>query len=106
MKFESLSGFGAGGTASSGIAPSAGKVISMTNLGSIMPQPLGGPSFKQSDHVTSTVAGNKSKSFAANNIMDTDSKEDEDEDDDEEEDEDDMKPMGIEEFRARVMGMK
>ncbi len=36
-----------------------------------------------------------------------DSKEKEvDDEDEDEEDDDDMKPMGIEEFRARVMGMK
>ncbi len=40
-------------------------------------------------------------------ILDVVTKNTEDnEDDDDDEDDDEMKPMGIEEFRARVMGMK
>jgi hypothetical protein len=113
VKFESLSGFGTGvaGTFNaSGVAPS-GKMISMTNVGSIMPQPLGGggPSFKQqlpSDMITSSMTGHKMKA-AFSNVMDDDSKDEDDEEEDNDDDEeDDMKPMGIEEFRARVMGAK
>ncbi len=83
----------------------------MTNVGSIMPQPLGGsgPSFKHQQHsdmIASTMSGHKMKA-AFSNVMDDDSKDDEDEEEDNEDDEeDDMKPMGIEEFRARVMGTK
>jgi hypothetical protein len=45
-------------------------------------------------------------------MLDDDSKENaamdgqEQEEDEDEDEDDDMKPMGIEEFRARVMGMK
>jgi len=99
----------AGTVNASGVAPS-GKIISMTNVGSIMPQPLGGgPSFKHQQHtdmITSTMSGIKVKA-AISNVMDDDSKDEDDEDEDNEDDEeDDMKPMGIEEFRARVMGTK
>ena len=84
----------------------------MTNVGSIMPQPLGGggPSIKNQQHsdmITSSLTGHKMKA-AFSNAMDEDSKDedDEEEDNDEDDEEDDMKPMGIEEFRARVMGTK
>lgn len=64
-------------------------------------------SFKQSDIVnsTTTLGGQRKGAPLANTLLDDDSKEG-DEEDEEDEDEDDMKPMGIEEFRARVMGMK
>jgi hypothetical protein len=56
--------------------------------------------------ITSTMSGIKAKA-AISNVMDDDSKDEDDEDEDnEDEEEDDMKPMGIEEFRARVMGTK
>lgn len=52
------------------------------------------------------MGGLKKGSPLANTLIDDDSKEGDENDEDDEEDEDDMKPMGIEEFRARVMGMK
>ena len=56
--------------------------------------------------IASSISGQKMKATFSN-VMDVDSKEDEDEEEDNEDDEeDDMKPMGIEEFRARVMGTK
>ena len=56
--------------------------------------------------IASTMTGHKMKA-AISNAMDDDSKDEDDEDEDNEDDEeDDMKPMGIEEFRARVMGTK
>ncbi len=78
--------------------------ISMTNLGSIIPQPhitsfaMKSSEMGQSQINNTATAGKKSFSAAAG--IDNDDEEDEEDDDD------DMKPMGIEEFKARVMGMK
>jgi hypothetical protein len=79
----------------------------MGNLGSIMPQPLN-PSFKQSDMVNSitSMGALRKGGPQSNTLQDDDSKEGDEDDEEDEEDENDMKPMGIEEFRARVMGMK
>jgi hypothetical protein len=56
--------------------------------------------------INSTTTFKKAGNVMASTLLDDDTKEGEEDDEDEDEDEDDMKPMGIEEFRARVMGMK